>query len=114
MATPRAVALHRLGFLLARPAAGQPPEDTARAMVEQAARGTEDRALEQQRRRQLGQSHTAPFRVGRLVIVDQPPGAVEQAFADDAGEQAAGDAEGGEQELDGDLGSSGRQRVLPR
>src|SRR5207248_8717643 len=101
-----------LGALLARPASGQPAERAARAMVEQATHGAEDRALEQQRRYELLPGNLAVLWVGGLFVVEDSPQAFEDLLADQAGEDPADHAEGHKEDLGHrDIGSLAILRV---
>src|SRR6185437_2895779 len=100
----RAPGENRLGplglrALLARPATGHAAERDPRAVIDEAPHHAEDRALQDERREQLGQRDLAVPRVRRLLSVDQAPDPLEHLRGEHPGEHAADQAYGHEHEL---------------
>src|SRR5256885_2050208 len=72
-ANPDRAPLLRLRLRLPRPAAGRALERTARGVVGEPARSTEDRSLERERGDHLRARYVAMLGLGRLLVVDQGP-----------------------------------------
>jgi putative thioredoxin len=68
-------------------------------VVEEAPDGAEDRALERKRREQLCPRCLAVLGIGGLLLVDQAPDLLEGLLADEAGQEAAEDADRDEEDL---------------
>src|SRR5436190_10909770 len=94
-----AARLLRLRLFRAGPAAGHTGESLARAVVRRHPRGAEDGALQRGRGDQLGPRGQPVLALRRLLLIDEPPDLLEHLLADEAGDHAAEDAEGDEDEL---------------
>src|SRR6185312_8878405 len=89
----------RLWRLLAGPRPGRPAEGLARSVVDDAAHGTEDRPLDEERGRELAPAHRTVVGPGWLMVIHPTPDQVEELLGDHAGEKRASDADRDENRL---------------
>src|SRR5205814_8311861 len=98
--------------LLPRPAAGEAVEAMPRAAVDEPANRAEDRPFDRQRGEKERPAHLAMLGLGGLLVGDEPPDGVEELLRDRAGEDAAEDAEGEEEDLHDRVRRLGRPLLL--
>jgi len=72
---------------VARPRSGRPREDHTGAAIDNAFGEAEDRALDEERRDQLGVTRATIARVGRVLFVDERPKALESLSGKEPGEK---------------------------
>src|SRR5436190_4748348 len=98
--------------LLPRPAAGEAVEAMPRAAVDEPANRAEDRPFDRQRGEKERPAYLAMLGLGGLLVGDEPPDGVEELLRDRAGEDAAEDAEGEEEDLHDRVRPLGRPLLL--
>src|SRR4051794_25836119 len=95
----RVVVLSGIRRLFARPRARCLRKARARSVIEETLDDTEERALDQERKRELREVDPAVLRAWRVLVVEAAPDEVEQLLRELPGGEAADDAERQEEQL---------------